>query len=98
MNCNILFFVRAFDHSFKHLIYPILKHILRQDCPVVNVSLATVCFTMEKRREKGDLFFLTFVRTTGLVVSKANVSLDRQGSPRNAWLQLCCKSPEKQKK
>lgn len=53
MNCNILFFVRTFNHSFKHLICPISKHILRQDCPVVNVSLATVLF----HNGKGNLFF-----------------------------------------
>ena len=73
MNCNILFFVRTFNHSFKHLICPISKHILRQDCPVVNVSLATVLF----HNGKGNLFFLTLVRMTGLVVSKANVIAKR---------------------
>ncbi len=72
MNCNILFFVRTFNHSFKHLICPISKHILRQDCPVVNVSLATVLFY----NGKGNLF-LNLVRMTGLVVSKANVIAKR---------------------
>ena len=41
----------------------------------------------------------TFVIARCLSLFKqASVSLDRQGSPRNAWLQLCCKSPETQKK